>query len=53
MYRCTGQARVVVIAGRVERTFWNRLLVAIDLREISQEVKQCRRLALHAIPLVV
>jgi hypothetical protein len=35
MYRRIRQARVVAIAGRVERISWYRSLLAMDLREIS------------------
>jgi len=35
MYRRIRQARVVAVAGRVERIHWYRSMLAMDLREIS------------------
>jgi error-prone DNA polymerase len=37
MYRRIRQARVVAVAGRVERVHWYRSLLALDLREFSSD----------------
>jgi DNA polymerase III alpha subunit len=37
MYRRIRQAKVVIVAGRVERISWYRSMLAMDLREYSSE----------------